>query len=350
MERIGYGAVSGLFLTLCGLGLLLFPAQVSAGVLEGVSLCLNQLLPALFPFMVLSSMVIRLGLAEGLGRLLAPVMEGVFRLPGVCALPLLLGMVGGYPTGAATALRLYGEGLCSREEAEHLLSFCNLCGPAFFIGAVGGGLLDSSRLGGILYLIHLLGALLTGRLLRGHRPPQTDHTITKRSDPPSFSSALSRSVTGAMEGILRLSAFVICFSALNALLRASRLLPLLTKAVSPLLGPGTEGLLVGVLEMTGGVFALKEGPIALRLPAVAFLTGWGGLCVHLQVISLMEDTDLSPGTYLKGKAIHGLICGGVILLFLWGETLWCLLGGGTLLLLPQKMAKKRGGKRVESIL
>ena len=123
-------AFSGGALLLCALALCCWPREVSAAVREGLQLCYNVILPSLFPFFILSSLVISLGLAGYLGRLLEPVMRPLFRVGGPCAAVLALGFVGGYPVGARAALTLYEEGQCTKTEAERLLAFCNNSGPA----------------------------------------------------------------------------------------------------------------------------------------------------------------------------------------------------------------------------
>ncbi|MBQ1930608.1 MAG: sporulation protein, partial [Lachnospiraceae bacterium] len=77
------------------------------------------IIPALFPFLVLSSLVVELGMSRYLGRLLEPVMFPLFRVNGTCATALALGFLGGYPVGAQTALRLYQSSQCSRTETDH---------------------------------------------------------------------------------------------------------------------------------------------------------------------------------------------------------------------------------------
>ena len=44
--------------------------------------------------------------------------------------------------GAKAVAELYQQGLCSRQEAQRLLGFCNNSGPAFFIGVVGPTRMD----------------------------------------------------------------------------------------------------------------------------------------------------------------------------------------------------------------
>ena len=110
--------------------LLLRPQKAASAVRAGLALCAGTVVPSLFPFFAAISLLLQLGAAEALGRLCAPIMRPLFRMRGVCALPLLAGLLGGYPSGAKTAASLYAQGRITRQEAELLLGFCDNCGPA----------------------------------------------------------------------------------------------------------------------------------------------------------------------------------------------------------------------------
>ena len=167
MHRIPWrDGVLGAVILLSAAALFSWPNEAADAVRSGISMCGNMLFPSLFPFLILSSLVVELGISRYMGRFLSPLMMPLFRVNGRCSSALVLGLLSGYPVGAKTAIQLYETGQCSRVEAERLLAFCNNCGPAFILGAVGTGVFGSSKLGILLYLIHILAALLTGMIFR----------------------------------------------------------------------------------------------------------------------------------------------------------------------------------------
>ena len=107
-----------------GFGMLLicFPAESAQGVINGMKLALGKAIPALFPYFVLSGLVLGSGFSGG--KTAQRVMRKVFHLPAACAPAMLLGFLGGYPVGARTAEQLYREGACTEEELSRLLTFC----------------------------------------------------------------------------------------------------------------------------------------------------------------------------------------------------------------------------------
>ncbi|MFI3250890.1 MAG: sporulation protein [Eubacteriales bacterium] len=300
-------------------GLVFWPEAGSEAVKEGLLLCSNVIIPSLFPFFILSSMVVELGLSHGLGRLFEGIMVPLFRVNGTCATALALGFVGGYPVGARTTVTLYQNGQCSEVEGARLLAFSNNSGPAFVLGVVGAGIFHSPTIGGLLYLAHVLGCLIVGMLFRFYKP---SHPPTKSSPPStlqatSFSKAFVHSVTSALTSTLHVCAFLLCFTVLIRLLSMAGVIDFLGAGVGLLLTPlgvpahSAHGLVVGFIELASGVTSLaKVGEI--KLPIIAFLLGWGGISVHCQVLAFLGESGLSLKTYFIGKFLHGVFSAIII--------------------------------------
>jgi len=63
-------AILGLALLCATLGLMFYPQECMSAAKDGLTLCYNVIIPSLFPFFVLSSLVVELGLAGYLGKAL----------------------------------------------------------------------------------------------------------------------------------------------------------------------------------------------------------------------------------------------------------------------------------------
>ena len=306
----------GIGLLWATLALVLWPDQAMAAMRDGLRLCGNVILPSLFPFFVLSSLVVELGMSQYLGRLLEPVMAPLFRVNGNCASALALGFVGGYPVGARTATQIYESGQCSQTEAERMLAFCNNSGPAFILGVVGAGVFGSGAAGLLLYLVHLLASVFVGVLFRFYKPgegPRTRRSLGPQFRAASFSKAFTNSITGALQSCLNICAFILFFTVLLRILAYAGILRIAGGLLSALLTPlgmdqtWAERLLTGLLEVSSGVSSLTDGPLSGRLSMAAFMLGWAGVSVHCQVLAFLGDSGLSVRTYVLGKLLHGAI-------------------------------------------
>ena len=227
------GAAALFFPVFFGAALLLFPDVSAAAAREGVTLCLQTVLPSLFPFFVLSSLLVQSDVPRLLSRAMAGVMYPLFGVSGAGASALILGLLGGYPVGARTVAELYGRGEIAREEAEQLLAFCNNSGPGFFLGVCGTAVFGSARAGAYLYLIHVGAALVTGVLLRRDLGLPRRKAVSRQRAPFDLAAALPAAVQGSFAAVGSVSAFVIFFM---VLLRLLSLVPALA-ALPPLPPP-----------------------------------------------------------------------------------------------------------------
>ena len=262
---------------------------VRAAAGEALALCAGTVVPALFPFLVVSKLLVSLGI--GRSPRLAGLMTPLFRLPGAAGAALILGLIGGYPIGTRTAADLYRQGCLTREEAQRLLTFCNNSNPVFLISVLGG-VFGGGRAGVWLWLIHLLSALLVGLAFRGGGRTAPRQVPPPRLVPcPAFASAFVAAVRDAAAGTVSLCGFVTLFY-------------VLAKPLSSL-GGHLAPALVGLVEL----FSLTPllPPDRLGFVLAAWCSGWGGLSVLAQTAAALEGTGLPLEPCVKGKALQGLL-------------------------------------------
>lgn len=148
-----------------GVLVLAVPEAATRGFAGGTALCLQSVLPALFPFFVVCELLTD---APPPAVLLRPMQRGLGLESAETARALLLSWVGGYAVCARLAGQLYGTGRITRRDAA-LLQVLGCCsGPGFVIGCVGGALLGNVRLGAVLYAAQIganLGAGAVCQLL-----------------------------------------------------------------------------------------------------------------------------------------------------------------------------------------
>lgn len=290
---------------LCGVLVFLLAdaAQLRAAASEALALCAASVIPALFPFMAVTGLLVSMGFGPWASPLFSGLMTPLFHLPGAAGSALLLGLVGGYPIGAQTAAELYRTGGLTRDEAERLLVFCNNSNPVFLISVLGAGVFGSVRTGVWLWLIHILSALLTGLLFRGRRSGRRSAPRpTAVQTVPAFSSALVSSVRNAAFSMLSVCAFVVLFYVLASPLRA--------------LGGRAAQAAVGVVELFSLTPLLTADRFGLVLASGC--AGWGGLSVLAQTAAVLEGSGLSPRPCLKGKAVQGVLAAALaFLLSFW---------------------------------
>lgn len=294
--------------------LVIYPKQTMAAASDGLKLCMNVIIPSLFPFFVLSTLIVQLGISRYFGKILEPIMRPLFNVGGACSTAFVLGFIGGYPVGAKTVIALHENGGCSKSEAERLLAFCNNSGPAFIFGVVGAGVFSSSRVGLLLYLAHTLASVCVGIIFRrwGSKNEKSGGERMGEIAVKRFSLAFTDSVKSAFQTTINICGFVIFFTVFIKLLFLSGILPGLASLLGSIFAPlgfsdaWAERLLTGFIELTSGVWTLQgaAGQLSSSMAMAAFMLGWAGLSVHCQVLSFIGDSGLSVKTYIYGKLLQ----------------------------------------------
>ncbi len=282
---------------------LTFPADCLALALKGLTLWFERMIPTLFPFMVLSGIMIRMELTGAFVKALKPVMGSLFRVRDACLYGIVIGFLCGFPMGAHVAAQLYKQKQISRQEAAFLLSFCNNIGPVYFLSFV---LPTLSLKASVFALFGMYGLpLLYGLFLRYtlfakglRRESSLDLQAGKASGAGrncSLLRALDESVYTSLSGIAKLGGYMIFFNLLFILpVLGARLL-----ALSPSKTELFTGGIGALLEITGGIGILGDRAPYLVLCILPF----GGLSCIAQTYSMIGDTDLSIGEYVMHKMI-----------------------------------------------
>jgi len=294
---------TGLFLFFFACGLFFDAKGTGLAAQNGIHLAIETVIPSLFPFFVLSGILIKLQIGIFLGPLADRTVCRLFGIDRELAAAYLLGLVGGYPIGASSICVLYQESRCSKDDALRVLSYANNCGPAFILSVVGVFLFQNPAIGFHFYLIHIAASMLIG-ILKRKRKPQRPSAVSNCTR-PTFTAAFTASVREAMTSILNVCAFVILFSVLLHIAQAFHLFDIL---LPPVFRPMGTAVLSGLCEVTCGIKALQPFSGLYWLPIiVSFLLGFGGICVHCQTASLFSDAGLPMKQYLQSKLLHGLI-------------------------------------------
>ena len=269
------------------LALILDSKTALQGAAEGVELCIKTVIPNLFPFFVLSSLLLsavstaRLSIFKPIGRL--------------CGIPkgsetiLLVGLLGGYPVGAQCISQAYSTGQLSKNDSARMLGFCNNAGPAFIFG-ISGMLFQKTNIAFALWIVHICSALLVGTVLPNKSNGQIKCDLNKANGHP---------LPIALHNIGTVCGWVILFRTLICFIDRW-FLWLVPKEI--------RIFLTGILELANGYLELTQIPgEELRFIFASILLSFGGICVGLQTLSIASQTGLETRYYFPGKILQAII-------------------------------------------
>ena len=284
-------AITGMCISL----LLIFPKEIRNGASNGIFLCLQVLIPSLFLFMILAGFIVRSGLASRIPKFIVKIFGRLFGLPSACCSVIFLSLLGGYPVGAAIIDNLYKTGVLGNKESERMCMFCVCAGPGFLVTYIGAVMTRNLSLGYILLCSQIISLVISGIIARLTINPQSTPSTAKANikEPIVIKDALVSSVSDAIRSCVRMCALVVIFSSL------SEVFITLTKGNSALIW------ITALIEITNGIKIIAEGyPTAL----IAFVCGFGGLCVHFQIFDILRDIKFSKCNFFIFRILQGVLC------------------------------------------
>ena len=330
--------------TLC---LLIFSKNNLPAVKSGLSLWANSVVPSLFPFFVATELLMHTNIISQMGLILNNYMKLLFNVRGEGGFAFIMGIISGYPVGAKIASNFRKNNICTKEECERLLSFTNNSGPLFIIGTVGILMFKNSTIGILLFITHILACISVGIIFRFWKRSKIHYknfnndstrtsyknlnnlsTTTNSRKDVSFSNlgeVLAESITSSISTILLIGGFVVIFSSIISILQSSGILNLFTTCLTPITNlfnidtTFISSILTGILEITNGINSISNiacKKLSINIIITAFLLGFGGISVLLQVWSIISKTDLSIRPYLYGKILQGFLAGFYTYIFI----------------------------------
>ena len=275
---------------------IVFSVRAKAQALEGMKLCLNVIVPTLLPILILTNTIIKSSSRLFIETVFSPLAR-LLRLPKCACCALILGLIGGYPTGAILSNELFNLHLIDNQTAKRLLR-CSFCGGvAFIITAVGTIHLNSTKTGIIIYTINVLSSIIIC-VADGIIHPNTNKSTQECSiGSQSFCDALINSIECSTKSVALMCGCIVFFSAICGLV-----------SIPPFAMP--------LIEITNGIFKFNG---SISLPYLCFFLSFGGLCIHLQILNVIKSTGIGYIDFFVHRVVGGLISyflgKGYILLF-----------------------------------
>lgn len=299
--------------------LIFFTMQIllsSEKVLETVGFSFNiwknSIFPSLFPFFVISEILVNYGFIEFVGELFKPIMQTVFKTNGSAAYVFIMGMISGFPSSAKYTRELYNQGLISAKEGEKILMFTHFSNPLFILGTISITFLNNKDVGLLILICHYITNIIIGLIFRNYAASKnenikfslksaiklmTDHRIKNKK---SFGEIISTAVINTVNTLLLILGTITLFLIITTII---------DKNIN--LNPYYQAILNGIIEMTQGLkyISILEIPLKLKTIISTIFISFGGLSVHMQIISILSDTKIKYYPFLVSRILHATISG-----------------------------------------
>lgn len=285
--------IKGISIVILFFVMLAFPKAVFSGASEGLLLWFQIILPTLFPFLLISNLLVGTGNIFYISSLFGKILSTLFHVSKNGSFAVITGFLCGYPMGAKVTADLVSSGKISKEEGKYLLSFCNNTSPIFIMNFLVWKTLRNETLLfptlGILILSPVIVSLFTRKFYLkkagGHFLSSPDfHPLNRKN--LSFQE-IDDYIMDAFETLLKVGGYIILFSVLLTIgLQLTFFTPVL-----PFLEITNGIVLVGNLSL----------PLIVQYPLLLGLTAFGGLCSVAQTQCMVQKAKLPIFPYIIEK-------------------------------------------------
>ncbi len=295
--------------------MLIFPKEVFTGASEGLLLWFQIILPTLFPFLLMTNLLLSTGSIHYISSAFGKGISHVFRVSPNGSFAVLVGFLCGYPMGAKTAADLTVSGYISQKEGQYLLSFCNNTSPVFILNFIVWKTLKEERLMLPTLCILMLSPIIVSFFTRkrylsaGNEfcdlSVSDNRSIVVSEHSQSFRE-VDLSIMNSFETLIKIGGYMMLFS---VILRLFQNLPFSI--------PGMIYFLP-FLEVTNGVVMISESvlPISIQYPAILGLTAFGGLCSVAQTQCMIQKAGFPIFPYIIQKLAAALTASLLGMLYL----------------------------------
>ncbi len=309
--------IYSIFIILFSIILFAYPTEIFQACKYGLLFWYKNILPSLFPFMVLSSLLLESNLVLLISKMLSPFSKFLWNVSGEGMIAFVLGCFCGFPLGAKVTADLKNKNIISSNEASRLIGFCNNCSPMFIITVVSLNLLGDLRYAPYIITVQLVSAVSVGIIFRffyktNGSYKKTSESLKKDDSPKAFSKILNDSITNAAYVSITLCSFIVFYTVFIHFLELSHLNQYLKLIFLPLekalcIDPLLQGKLTyGLFDISNGVNVVANslGSIFHKLLLINIIINWGSFSVHSQVFSVIHSANISIKPYLLGKLLQ----------------------------------------------
>lgn len=282
--------------------ILVLPKTSMQAAKNGLLLWFNVMIPTLFPFILLSNMIINSSIINYINYFFTPIMSRLFGLPGVAGYAFITGLLSGYPVGAKITADLLDRGVINLAQAQYMLTFCNNASPMFVLGFIATGLLDNVYIGILILIVIYTANLFTSFIYRvvysKDLPSTKNRTNRLQSSKKITFSLFDDCVMNAISLIVKIGGYIIFFS---IILNCFYLIPIN--------GGIIKDFLFGLIELANGTKLLvgAEATLQVKFVLLSTLVAFGTFSVHAQTASVLTHTKLSLNKYIFSKIINAVI-------------------------------------------
>lgn len=300
MKNKIFNLIIVLSFTIILLEILFHKNLVSATISYSLNMWVTTLIPSMFPFFIISDILISYHITNYIPKIIKKTFINLFKVSEPALTIFFLSCLSGFPSNARNTRILYDKNILTKEEATRILTFTHFANPLFILSTIAIFFLHNEIYGYIILFSHYLGNIILGILTRFMSKSYSNNYTPLIEKSQNFSTTLIKAIKSSIDTLLIILGSLTSFLILSSLI--IKHIPL---------DNYTSSLIKGILEITMGLKALSLLNISNTYKVVisTMFISFGGLSVHLQVLSQLTDTNISYQPFFIARIFHALISG-----------------------------------------
>ena len=300
--------------------LVFFPDKYIPIAADGIKLWAINVLPSLFPFFFFSLLLTKIGSPHKISSFFNPLTQRLFRCNGTIAYIFFMSVLSGYPVGAKLISELSKQGVISKNEATRAATLCSTSGPLFVIGTVGTVMFSSKSCGIVLFISHILSAVICGIIFG--RIGNFKKSVLQPHSQNKSENILYECIYSSVISILCVGGFVCVFYIISQIASSLNLMKIFEVMLSFLLKKNphakdiANGFIYGLIECTAGCKSLSSHPCPISASLAGGLISFGGISIIFQSVIYLSEAKVNLKIFFLSKVIQTLITFSITLALL----------------------------------
>ena len=289
--------------------ILINSSEIIESIRFSFSICINNLFPSLIPFMLISNVLVQYNFINDLSEILGKTIKSIFKINENCSFALIMSILSGSPSNAIYLRDLYNNNLINTMDINKCLKFCHFTNPIFILGTIGYTFLGNKKLGLIVLMSHYFSSFILGII---NKKSNTNHTNTMIFDKNNnnFIKILKDSINNTVDSLLLILGIITTSL-------------IITTLINNLISINNDcKFIYGIIEITQGLKYLSLSSLNIKIKTIiaSMIISFGGLSIHAQVFSILDNKDVRYFPYLTSRIIHSFLSG--ILSFILLEVMY----------------------------
>ena len=295
----------------------LYSSNISSIVIYSINIFIKNIFPSLFPMFIISYVLVNIGIPHFIGNLFSKLFTKAFKVKKEASFIFLMSLITGFPSSSKNACEMMEKKIFNEKDTEKVLMFTFFANPLFIINTVGNIFLNSKIIGFIIFISHILGNIFVGIIFRNKKPIYTDceKVTLKDTNGNLYKDFNKKNIVFLIFNAIK-NAIDVLFSVFGIITFFLILTSLICNVFS--LNDYFKTFLSSILEMTTGLKNLSLLNIDINTKAVlsSMIISFGGLSVHSQIMSILENKKVKYAPFFFSRIVHSLFSGFITFILL----------------------------------